>query len=107
MTSPTEVTQLLIEWGKGNQAALEQLMPLVYAELRRMANRYMHKQNPGNTFQPTALIHEAYIRLVGDQGKQYENRAHFFRIAAKSMPHVPVDHARSHQRVKRRLEGVA
>jgi RNA polymerase sigma-70 factor, ECF subfamily len=107
MTSPTEVTQLLIEWGKGNKAALEQLMPLVYAELRRMANRYMHTQNPGHTLQPTALIHEAYIRLVGDHGRQYKNRAHFFGIAAKSMRHVLVDHARSHQRLKRRTEVVA
>jgi RNA polymerase sigma-70 factor, ECF subfamily len=107
MTSQKEVTQLLIEWGKGNQAALDQLMPLVYAELRRMANRYMRTQNPGHTLQTTALIHEAYIRLVGDHGRHYENRAHFFGIAAKAMRHVLVDHARSHQRLKRRTEGIA
>jgi RNA polymerase sigma factor (TIGR02999 family) len=96
MGPPQEVTQLLVEWGKGNQAALDELMPLVYAELRRMAGRYMGMQTPGHTMQATALIHEAYIRLAGDSPKQWENRAHFFGAAAKAMRHVLVDYARAH-----------
>jgi len=76
-------------------------MPLVYAELRRMARRYMSMQNRGHTLQATALIHEAYVRLIGDSDKQWANRAHFFGVAAKSMRHVLVDHARSHRTAKR------
>src|SRR5438105_317801 len=101
MTSPQEVTQLLIEWRDGNQAALDQLMPLVYAELHRMASHYMGMQNPAHTLQATALIHEAYVRLAGDSGKKWENRAHFFGVAAKAMRHVLVDHARAQQASKR------
>jgi len=100
MTSP-QVTQLLIEWGKGNEAARDQLMPLVYGELHRMASRYMGTQNPGHTLQTTALIHEAYFRLTGDDGKHWNNRAHFLAVAAKSMRHILVDHARAHQAEKR------
>ena len=100
-TLPQEVTQLLVELGKGNDAALDQLLPLVYAELRRMARRYMGMQNPGHTLQPTALIHEAYVRLIDDSDKQWVNRAHFFGVAAKSMRHVLVDHARAHRAAKR------
>src|SRR5947209_7320964 len=100
MASP-QVTQLLIEWGKGNEAARDQLMPLVYAELHRMASRYMGSQNSGHTLQPTALVHEAYVRLTGDEDKQWNNRAHFFAVAAKSMRHILVDHARSKTRAKR------
>lgn len=96
MSSQQEVTQLLVEWGRGNQSALDELMPLVYTELRRMAARYMGLQNPGHTLQPTALINEAFIRLAGDSPKQWENRAHFFGVAAKSMRHILVDHARAH-----------
>jgi RNA polymerase sigma-70 factor (ECF subfamily) len=101
MASPAEVTQLLHEYGKGNQAALAQLFPLVYVELHRMAHRYMGQQNPAHTLQTTALIHEAYLRLAGDSPREWENRAHFFRVAAKSMRHVLVDHARAHQTTKR------
>ncbi|MFL6448698.1 MAG: sigma-70 family RNA polymerase sigma factor [Bryobacteraceae bacterium] len=101
MASPSEVTQLLLEYGRGNQAALDQLMPLVYAELHRMASRYMSRQNPAHTLQATALIHEAYVRLAANSTKDWENRAHFFGIAAKSMRHVLVDHARAHHRAKR------
>lgn len=99
MASP-QVTQLLVEWGKGNETARDQLMALVYAELHRMASRYMGTQNPGHTLQPTALVHEAYVRLTGDD-KQWNNRAHFFAVAAKSMRHILVDHARTHQAAKR------
>jgi RNA polymerase sigma-70 factor, ECF subfamily len=99
--SPHRVTQLLYEWGNGNQAALEQLMPLVYAELHKMARRHMQQQNPGHTLQTTALIHEAYLRLAGDSAKHLKNRAHFFGVAAKAMRHVLVDHARAKHAGKR------
>jgi RNA polymerase sigma factor (TIGR02999 family) len=102
MTPSTQrVTQLLIEWGNGNHAALEELVPLVYAELHKMARRYMNQQNPQHTLQTTALIHEAYLRLAGDSAKQWQNRAHFFGVAAKAMRHVLVDHARTSNAVKR------
>jgi RNA polymerase sigma-70 factor, ECF subfamily len=101
MTSQQEVTQLLIECGNGNQAALDQLFPLVYAELHRMARHYMCMQHSGHTLQTTALIHEAYLRLAGDSDNRWQNRAHFFAVAAKSMRHVLVDHARAHQTDKR------
>jgi RNA polymerase sigma-70 factor (ECF subfamily) len=99
--APQHITQLLNEWGNGDQAALDHLMPLVYAELRRMARRHMNQQRPGHTLQTTALIHEAYMRLAGDSGKQWENRAHFFGVAAKAMRCVLVDHARSRRSAKR------
>ena len=99
--APQHITQLLNEWGNGDQAALDRLMPLVYAELRRMARRHMNQQHPGHTLQTTALIHEAYMRLAGDPGKQWENRAHFFGVAAKAMRCVLVDHARSRRSAKR------
>jgi len=76
-------------------------MPLVYAELRRMAQRYMSRQNPGHTLQTTALIHEAYLRMAGDSAKQWENRSHFFGVAATAMRHVLVDYARASQSAKR------
>jgi RNA polymerase sigma factor (TIGR02999 family) len=101
MRSQEEVTELLAEWGKGSQAALEQLMPLVYIELHRMARRYMGSQNAGHTLQPTARINEAYIRLASDDGREWANRAHFFSVAAKSMRHVLVDHARGRRATKR------
>jgi len=99
--SPHEVTRLLNEWGNGNQAALEQLMALVYGELRKMARRHMQHQNPDHTLQTTALIHEAYLRLAGDSAKSWKNRQHFFGVAAKAMRHVLVDHARARQAAKR------
>lgn len=101
MASPQEVTQLLIEWSRGDQGALERLMPLVYAELHRIASRYMAAQPSNHTLQTTALIHEAYLRLARDSDKHWENRAHFFRVAAKSMRQVLVDHARGQLAVKR------
>ncbi len=102
MTSePQGVTQLLIEWSKGDQTALDKLMPLVYDELRRMAKRYMARQNPGHTLQTTALINEAFIKLVGQEEKQWESRAHFFGVAAQAMRHILVDYARSRQYEKR------
>jgi len=100
-STPQQVTQLLVEWGNGNQAALDQLMPLVYAELRKMAKRHMRQQRPGHTLQTTALVHEAFFKLVGESGKQWENRAHFFGVAAQAMRHVLVDYARSAHAQKR------
>jgi RNA polymerase sigma factor (TIGR02999 family) len=99
--TPQNVTQLLIGWGKGDKEALDQLLPLVYDELRRQAARYLRRERPGHTLQTTALIHEAYIRLVDQKRVQWQNRAHFFGIAAQLMRRILVDHARSRHRVKR------
>jgi RNA polymerase sigma factor (TIGR02999 family) len=99
--APHHITQLLKEWGNGGQAALDRLMPLVYAELQRMARRHMDQQRRDHTLQTTALIHEAYMRLAGDSAKRWENRAHFFGVAAKAMRCVLVDHARSRRSAKR------
>ena len=96
-----EVTQLLIDWGNGDQAPLDRLMPLVHAELRRMARRYMSRQNPGHTLQTTALINEAFLKLVGSHDKHFQNRAHFFGVAAQAMRHILVDYARAKQYEKR------
>jgi RNA polymerase sigma-70 factor, ECF subfamily len=97
---PNEVTQLLLEWSQGDEAAPEKLMPLVYAELRRMAHRYMASQNRGHTLQTTALIHEAYLRLDNQSEKQFQNRSHFFAVAAQAMRQILVDYARSKQAEK-------
>lgn len=99
--SPQEITQLLVAWSKGDRAALNQLMPLVYGELRRMAKRYMAGQTPGHTLQTTALIHEAFLKLVGQEDKRWQNRAHFFGVAAQAMRHILVDYARARQATKR------
>lgn len=99
MTTPpsNEVTQLLHDWSEGKQEALDRLMPLVHVELRRMAHRHMARQSPGHTLQTTALINEAYLRLVNHQGKQWQNRSHFFAVASQAMRHILVDYARSRQ----------
>lgn len=95
MTAPSrEITQLLLEWRKGDRTALDKLMPLVYEELRHLAKHYMAAERPGHTLQTTALIHEAYLRLI-DQQEVPQNRAHFFAIAAQAMRRVLVDHART------------
>ncbi|HUQ90515.1 MAG TPA: sigma-70 family RNA polymerase sigma factor [Bryobacteraceae bacterium] len=96
-----QITELLNDWKKGNPAALDQLMPVVYAELRKLARRHMQRQNPSHTLQATALIHEAFVRMVGDSGKRWKNRTHFFSVAAKVMRHVLVDHARAKGSAKR------
>jgi RNA polymerase sigma factor (TIGR02999 family) len=100
-SSPEELTQLLVAWGDGNQAALEKLMPLVYEELRRLAHNYMRREHPGHTLQTTALVNEAYFRLVDQKRMRWQNRAHFFAISAQLMRRILVDHARSHQYAKR------
>ena len=99
--SPDEVTRLLVDWGNGNQVALDALIPLVYDELRRLAGRYMRRESPGHTLQTSALVNEAYLRLVDQRSVQWQNRAHFFGIAAQLMRRILVDHARSRSRAKR------
>lgn len=98
---PHEITQLLAEWSSGNQAALDRLYPLVYDELRRMAHRYMSRERKGHTLQTTALINEAYLRLVAQRDVQWANRAHFFGIAAQIMRRILIDHARRYEYAKR------
>jgi len=98
--TPEEVTGLLLDWSKGDLQAYEKLVPLVDKELHRIAHRYMSREGPGHTLQTTALVNEAYLRLV-DQKVHWENRSHFFGIAAELMRRILVDHARSHQYSKR------
>jgi RNA polymerase sigma factor (TIGR02999 family) len=98
---PQNVTQLLIGWGKGDKEALDQLVPIVYDELRRQAAGYLRRERVGHTLQTTALIHEAYLRLVDQKNVQWQNRAHFFGIAAQLMRRILVDHARTKKRAKR------
>lgn len=101
MQSPEGITQLLIDWGQGDQAALERLMPLVYSELRRLASNYLRRERAEHTLQPTALVNEAYLKLVDQRNARWQNRAHFFGIAAQLMRRILVDHARQRQAVKR------
>lgn len=96
-----QVTQLLINWSEGNDYALEELMPLVYEELRVMARRHMSGQKKGHTFQTTELIHEAYLKLAGNDEQSWDNRAHFFGVASKAMRHILVDYARTKNTQKR------
>ena len=96
-----EITQLLKDWGEGDQAARDQLMPLVYEELRRMAHQHMRKERPGHTLQTSALVNEAFVRLIDQKEVRWQNRAHFFGIAAQMMRRILVDYARSRQYAKR------
>ena len=99
--TPQNVTQLLIGWSKGDKEALDALVPLVYDELRRQAARYLRRERVGHTLQTTALIHEAYMRLIDQKNVHWQNRAHFFGIAAQLMRRILVDHARTKTRAKR------
>ena len=99
--SPHEVTQLLIDWSHGNKEALDKLMPLIYDELRRLAHHCMGRERPDHTLQTTALVNEAYLRLIDQKNVNWQNRAHFFGIAARLMRQILIDHARSHQYAKR------
>jgi len=106
MTTPVtqEVTELLLDWGKGDRGAYDKLVSLVYDELHRLAHRYMNNERRnrrGHTLQTTALVDEAYLRLVDQRHSRFENRTHFFAIAAEVMRRILVDHARSHTRAKR------
>ena len=96
-----EITQLLAEWSEGNQAALDDLYPLVYDELHRLARRYMSRERKGHTLQTTALINEAYVRLVDQRSVHWANRSHFFAISAQIMRRILIDHARRHAYAKR------
>jgi len=99
--APEEVSQLLVEWRNGDQEALDRLMPLVYDELRRIAGRYMNRERSEHTLQTTALVNEAYLRLVDQKNVDWQNRAHFFAVAASVMRHLLVDHARARGRIRR------
>ena len=101
LPEPREVTALLRDWSGGDRQALERLMPLVYGELRRLAASYLRAERPDHTLQPTALVHEAYLRLVDQRSVSWANRAHFFGIAAQLMRRILVDHARKRQAAKR------
>jgi len=96
-----QITQLLQSWSHGDEAAIDKLMPLVYDELRRMARRYMSNEKPGHTLQTTALVNEAYLRLVDASGANWQNRTHFFAVSAQVMRRILVDWARSRHAAKR------
>jgi len=96
-----DVTRLLSEWQAGDQSALDRLMPVVYSELRRIAARYLHSERTGHTLQTTALVHEAYLRLVDETRIQFQGRAHFFGVAATIIRNILVDHARTQKAAKR------
>jgi RNA polymerase sigma factor (TIGR02999 family) len=98
---PADVTQLLLEWNKGDRAALDRLMPVVYDELRRLAQKHLWAETPGHTLQATALVNEAYLRLVDQRRVNWQNRAHFFGAAAQIIRRLLVDHARARNRQKR------
>jgi RNA polymerase sigma factor (TIGR02999 family) len=100
-TAAGDVTALLLEWGQGKRSALDQLIPVVYGELRRVAGRYLRHERLDHTFQPTLLVHEAYLRLVDQRQAHWQNRAQFFGIAAQMMRRLLVDHARHHAALKR------
>ena len=100
-SSRTDVTDLLIDLGKGDQEALNKLMPLVYDELRRLAKRHLRNERPGHTLQTTALVHEAYLKLVDRKNANWQNRVQFFAAAAQVMRHILVDYARSRRAFKR------
>src|SRR5260370_5762322 len=101
MAQSSEITRLLADWNQGDQAALDKLLPLVYAELHRLAGSYMRRERPDHTLQTTALVHEAYLRLVEQQHARPQTRVHFFAAAAQVMRHILVDHARHRGRAKR------
>jgi RNA polymerase sigma factor (TIGR02999 family) len=100
------VSRLLQAWGDGDLQARDDLMPVVYRELRRRAGAYLRRERQDHTLQPTALVHEAFMRLVGQERVAWQNRAHFFAIASQMMRRILVDHAREHQAAKRPGAGV-
>jgi len=101
MNSAENVTHLLLKWSHGDRQALEELMPLVYSELRRLARNYLRKERPGHTLQPTALVNEAYLKLIDQRSARWQNRAQFYGVAAQLMRRILVDHARQHRAAKR------
>jgi RNA polymerase sigma factor (TIGR02999 family) len=101
MPSSPDVTGLLDDWTRGDVRALDRLLPLVYDELRRIAARQLRRERAGHTLQPTALVHEAYVKLVGNRRVDWRNRAHFYGVASQVMRRLLVDHARRHNAEKR------
>jgi len=99
--SPEHITQLLVAWGDGDQSALEELAPLVHSELRRLAHQYMRRERPGHTLQTSALVNEAFLRLIDWKNVRWQNRAHFFAVSAQLMRRILVDFAREKQYLKR------
>ena len=99
--APGEVTRLLLAWNAGDQAALEKLMPLVYAELRQLAERHFRRERRGHTLQPTAVVHEAYFKLIDQTRVTWKNRGHFLAIASQAMRRILIDHARGRDAEKR------
>jgi RNA polymerase sigma factor (TIGR02999 family) len=100
-SSPDEITRMLIQWSNGEREALDKLIPMVYAELRKIAGRVLQRERRDHTLQPTALVHEAYFRLIDQRSVNWRNRAQFFAIAAQAMRRIIVDHARRHNALKR------
>ena len=100
-TTPPDITELLEDWGRGNHRALDCLLPLVYDELRRIARRQLRRERAGHTLQPTALVNEAYLRLVDQRQVDWRSRTHFFGVAARVMRRILVDNARRHKAEKR------
>ena len=101
MHSTQEITQLLVNWGEGDETALNKLVPIVYQELRRLAQHYSRRERPDHTLQVTALIHETYLRLIDQTQVDWKNRTHFFGVAAQMMRRILVDYARKHRASKR------
>jgi RNA polymerase sigma factor (TIGR02999 family) len=99
--APGDITSLLLQWNAGNRAALDAMLPMLYRELRQLARRYMLSEKPGQTLQPTALVHEAYLRLVDQSRVNWQNRAQFFGVAAQVIRRLLVDRARARHRLKR------
>jgi RNA polymerase sigma-70 factor, ECF subfamily len=99
--SADEITRMLREWSNGDERALDQLLPIVYKELRRLAASYLRRERSDHTLQPTALVHEAYLRLIGQREARWQNRSQFFAVAAQTMRRVLVDHAKGRHRFKR------
>src|SRR2546425_8914440 len=101
MQASESITQLLLNWSNGDQKALDKLMPMVYSELRRLAGNYLRRERPGHTLQPTALVNEAYLKLIDQKNAKWQNRAQFYGVAAELMRRILVDHARQHRAAKR------
>ena len=106
MSATHNVTQLLAQWANGDEQALNQLTSIIYKELRKLAAGYLRKEQQGHTLQPTALVHEAYLRLVGQKRPDFQNRKHFFGVAARLMRQILVDHARKRHAAKRSAKSV-
>lgn len=100
-SDPDNVNRLLLEWSGGNQQALEEMLPLIYDELRHLAHHFLYRERPGHTLQTTALVHEAYLKLIDQTDARWQNRAHFFAIAAQAMRRILIDSARKHVAEKR------